>query len=87
MITGFLLTIIYSFINFLVGLLSSGSTIPDTWVNSVYSIWGYINAFSFIVPVQTLLLVLGIAITFHLFIFGWKALHWIYSLIRGSRVH
>jgi len=87
MITGFILTIIYYFIAFLVGLLPLGSDFPASWVVAVNQIWGYINAFSFIVPVSTLVYVLGIAISFHLFIFAWKVIHWVLSLIRGSRVH
>lgn len=87
MITGFFLEIVYQFINFLIGLLPLGESIPQTWINGVYTIWSYINSFSFIVPVNTLVSVLAIAVTFHLFIFAWKGLHWIWSLIRGGRVH
>jgi len=87
MIIGFLLNVIYAFIAFLLGLLPSGSSLPSEWVSAVYSIWGYINSFSFIVPVTTLVLALSIAMGFHLFVLGWKALHWLYALIRGSRVH
>lgn len=87
MITGFLLTLIYTFVLFLIGFLPAGTELSTAWVDGVATIWGYINAFSFIVPVDMLITCLGIAIAFHLFIFAWKALHWLYSLIRGGRVH
>jgi len=87
MIIGFLLNIAYAFVNFLVGLLPVGSAFPATWTAGIYQVWGAINAFSFIVPVNTLVTCLGIAMTFHLFVFAWKGMHWIYSLIRGGRVH
>jgi len=87
MIIGFLLNIAYNFLTFMVGLLPLGGSIPTEWTSALLAVWGYINAFSFIIPVDTLLLCLGIAMTFHLFIFGWKGLHWLLSLIRGSRVH
>jgi len=87
MITGFLLQIIYAFLNFLVGLLPAGATFPPSWLAAVNTIWGYINSFSFIIPVDVMLYCLGVAFTFHLFVFAWKALHWIYGLIRGTKMH
>jgi len=86
MIVGFFLNIGYTFANFLIGILPTGATLPDSWVSAVYTIWGYVNAFSFIVPVSMLLYCLGIAMAFHGFIFAWKGLHWVWSLIRGARV-
>jgi len=87
MITGFLLQMIYAFLTFLLGLLPSGGSIASVWVSGVYQIWGYVNSFSFIVPVNMLVFCLGIAMTFHLFVFAWKGLHWISSHIRGARIH
>jgi len=87
MIFTIILNIINAFISYFIQLLPIGATFPTTWTTGIYTIWSYINAFSFIVPVDTLLYALGIALTFHLFIFGWNFLHWIYGLIRGSRMH
>lgn len=87
MIIGFFLNIAYGFVSFLIGLLPSGAPFPSDWVSGVYAIWGYVNAFSFIVPVGMLLFCLGIAMGFHLFVFAWKGLHWLWSIIRGGRVH
>lgn len=87
MITSTFLNIIYAIINFFIGLLPIGGAFPTEWTTGVYTIWASINAFSFIVPVDTLVLCLGIAITFHLFVFGWNFMHWIYGLLRGSSMH
>jgi len=87
MITGFFLNIIFAFVVFLIGLLPLGGTFPTSWTSGIHTIWGAINQFSFIVPVNVLVSALVIAMTFHLFIFGWKALHWLYSLIRGAKIH
>lgn len=87
MITSFLLSVLFGFISFLVGLLPLGGSIPVTWTAGVYAIWGYVNAFSFIVPVNILVASLAVAMAFHLFVFAWKVIHWVVSMIRGSRVH
>jgi len=83
MITGFLLTIIFYFVSFLLGLLPVGGSFPTSWTTGIYTIWANINAFSFIVPVNVFVTALSIAISFHLFIFAWKITHWIIGLVRG----
>jgi len=87
MITTIFLNIIYAFVSFFINLLPLGTGFPASWIAGIYSIWGYINAFSFIVPVDILVFALSIAISFHLFIFGWNILHWVYGLIRGTKMH
>lgn len=87
MITSFFLSLVYGFIGLLLALLPTGGAFPASWTAGVYSIWGDINVFAFIVPVDVLVLCLGIAMAFHLFVFAWKFMHWVYSLIRGSRIH
>jgi hypothetical protein len=64
-----------------IDILPNGGAINTEWVNGVYTIWADINAFSFIVPVSTLLSVLAIALTFHLTILGFKLFHWIITKI------
>jgi len=87
MITTIFLNIITGIISFFVNLLPDGGAIPTSWISGVYTIWSNINAFSFIVPVDVLLYCLGIAMAFHLFQFGWNLFHWIFGMIRGSRMH
>jgi len=81
MITTFLLSIPAYLLQSIVSLLPDGQTIPSEWVTAVHSMWNYINAFSFIVPVTTLLWALGIAVAFHVSIIGFKIFHWIITKI------
>jgi len=81
MITEFLLSIPGYLLQAVISLLPTGEGVPIEWTSAVYSIWAYINEFSFIVPVNTLLWALGIALTFHLSIFGFRAVHWIITKI------
>jgi len=81
MILQFLISIPAYLLQMLFLILPDGGTIPTEWINAVYTIWSYINAFSFIVPVDTLLWCLGIAMVFHLAILGFKVFHWIITKI------
>lgn len=81
MIIGFILSLPAYLIGMIIGLLPSGASMPTEWIESVYAIWRYIEAFAFIVPVSTLLTVLGLALTFHMAIFGFKIFHWIITKI------
>lgn len=65
----------------MLGILPDGGTIPTQFVTAVHTIWNDINAFSFIVPVGTLLWCLGIAMSFHLAIMLFKLFHWIITKI------
>jgi len=85
MIVGFFLDIIYLFINFLIGFLPVGNTFPTAWTTAIYTVWSYVNVFSFIVPVDMLVTCLAIAMFFHLFVFAWRGMHWIYAMIRGFK--
>jgi len=81
MITDFILSIPAFLLQAVIGVLPTGQTLPTAWVSAVYTIWADINAFSFIVPVQTLLTVLTIALIFHAAVFGFKVFHWIITKI------
>jgi len=82
MITGFLLSIMYGFLSFMVGLLPTTS-LPTGITDAITLIWGYINAWSYIFPVGTLLSALGIAFAFHGALLLWRFIHLIGGYIRG----
>jgi len=82
MIVGFLISIAYSFLSFLLGFLPSYS-LPAGWVSGVFTLWSDVNAFSFVVPVATLLLCLTIAIFFHVTILAWRFIGWVIRKIPG----
>jgi len=81
MIFNFLISIPAYLLQALISLLPTGGTIPVEWISAVQLIWGYINAFSFIVPVETLLWAVGIAMIFHISILTFKMFHWIITKI------
>jgi len=81
MIFSFLISIPAFLLQALISVLPDGGEIPTEFVEGVAEIWGYINAFSFIVPIDTLLWCLGIAMFFHVAIFSFKAFHWIITKI------
>jgi len=62
-------------------VLPSSSGFPQQWLDGIATIWSYVNIFSFIVPVQMLVLCLGIAMTFHIVILGFKLFHWFITKI------
>lgn len=81
MIFDWLLSIPAYLLEGIIGLLPAGGTMPTEWVQGVYTVWGDMNAFSFIVPVNTLISVLALALTFHIAVFTFKAVHWIITKI------
>jgi len=82
MITGLLLTILFALISFFVGLLPT-IAFPTGITNAITLIWGLVNSVSFLVPVDTLLTVLGLAMVFHGSILLWRLAHLIGGYIRG----
>jgi len=82
MITGFFLQIFYTLIAFFVGLLPIVS-MPSGWTDALSLIWGYLNTFSFLFPIATLVSVLTFAVTFHLFLLGYDLALKVYHMIRG----
>jgi len=82
MITGFFLAIFYSFLSFFIVLLPM-STFPAEITTAFATIGGYINALSFLLPINTLLTVLGLAMIFHVTILLWRLSHLIARYLRG----
>jgi len=83
MITGFFLQIGLSLLQFFVGLLPV-IAFPTQITTAFQTVWGYVNAFSFIFPVATLVQVLVIAGIFHLTILGWRMANWVGGYLRGK---
>jgi len=83
MITGFFLQVFYVFIAFFVGLLPV-SEFPDEVTTAIQQAWFYLNSFSFIFPVSTLLTILLIASIFHGAVLLWRLAHLVGGYIRGK---
>lgn len=82
MIIGFLISLLTAVVSFFLNLLPV-YPMPTEWLSAINLIWGYINALSFLLPVATLLTVLGIALFFHATIFLWNFGLKVYHMIRG----
>lgn len=83
MITGFFLQIFYAFVSFFVSILPTVA-FPSALGSAITSIWGYMNALSFLFPIQTLLAVLGMAFTFHAALLTWRLFHLVAGYLRGN---
>jgi len=81
MIFEFLLKIPALIVQSLISLLPQGGTLPAEWTSAVTTMWGFIEAFEFLIPIDTLLWCLGIALTFHLGVFTFKMFNWIINKI------
>lgn len=76
MITGFFLTLLLTFITFVVGFLPT-TAFPAAFETSINLIWGYVNLFSMVVPVSTITTLLGIVMSYYTALFAWDAFHWV----------
>lgn len=81
MITSFILNIPAQLLSAFIGFLPIGQGIPSSWIDAVYSLWGYVNAFSFIVPVGILISCVSIAIAVEIAILGFKLFNWVITKI------
>lgn len=82
MIVGFFLNIGYTIANFFVSLLPTVD-FPSEISGALATVWGYVNEFSFIFPVGTLLTILGLAMAFHVAVMLWNLIHMVGGYIRG----
>jgi len=83
MITGFLLSVLYALIAFFIALLPA-TAIPTAALTAIVSLVGFINAYSFLFPVSTLLTVLGVVMTYYITMLVFDTGLWIIHLIRGN---
>lgn len=86
MITGFFLGLIFSFISFLLALLPTGGTFPTEWITAIQTFWYAVNQFSYFLPVATIVTCIGLMVSFQLFEFAWRFIHWVLGIIRGHKV-
>lgn len=82
MISTFFLTIFFGLIGVLVGFLPTGS-LPVLVSSSITSIWGFVNAFSYLIALDTLITVLVLVLAFDLVILLWHVIQWIIRKVPG----
>lgn len=82
MITGFLLQIFYVLITFFFSFLPA-ITLPSGVTSAITTAFGFMNQFTFLFPLATLLSVVVIAISFHLALLTFDFVIWLIHLLRG----
>jgi len=81
MITEFFLSIPYFIISAIINIIPNGGGVPIEFISSVHNIWGYMQSFSFIVPLSTLLWCLGITLAFEAGVLLWQMFNWLLQRI------
>jgi len=82
MIIGLLMQIFYVFIVVVVSILPA-VPLPALFASAFALVWSYLSSFSFLFPMPVLLVVLGVAISFHIAILIFDFTLWVIHLIRG----
>lgn len=81
MIVGAFLSILLSALTFIVGLLPV-IAFPTQITSAFLTIWGYVNLFSMVIPVGTLVTIIGLSLTYEVTKLLWKLVHWIMRRVR-----
>lgn len=83
MILSAIITAVYYIIFGLISLLPTGAPIPVDWINGLNNIFNTVSLFSLITPLATIIQILTFALYWHLFVWIWNTIHWVYGVIRG----
>lgn len=76
MIVGFFLNIVLAFVTVVIGLLPT-TPFPTQISTGIIMMWGYVNLFSMVIPVETILTVIVLSILYEAGILLWHAFHWL----------
>lgn len=77
MITEFLMSIPFYLVRSLINIIPAGGGVPSEFTSALHTMWGYVQSFSFILPVNTILWCIGVTIAFEVGIFLWGATNWL----------
>jgi len=83
MITGLLLSIFLSFLNFVLGLLPTAS-LSSSITTGLTNFTSYVLQFNGFFPVDTAITLVGYAVAFWVLVFGFDFFKWLIHLIRGN---
>lgn len=81
MIVTLILTIVYSFLAFIVGALPNGSTLPAGLSSAITFALYSANMLDYIIPVNSLLGALGIVLAVEFALWGFHGVMWVYRHI------
>ena len=84
MIIGWLLKLVGIILTWVISLLpDAGTGLPTAIRTAFTAVFGYINAFSFIIPFSDLVVALGILVGFEFIVMSWKVFNWVLTKLRG----
>jgi len=81
MIFTIFLTFFYLIFNGLIALLPASAGLPSGFSTAFSWIFGFLWNFDYLVPVSTILTLLGLAFTFEAAVLVWKIIHWLIAKI------
>jgi len=84
MILTFLITLFNTFVLTIISLLPLSNGLPATVQNVITSFWTSLTNWSFMLPIDQIFIVLGIAIGFHAIIFLFNTVMFLIRLLRGN---
>jgi len=84
MIVTLLLTILNSFLGFMLGFLPNG-TLPTGITTAVSYFVGLANSFSYVIPVQTLFQAFVVVVGVDIAILAWHLMNWVIRKIPGMQ--
>jgi len=77
MIIDAIINIITSLVGVLIGILPDSTGLPDGAQTAFTAMLGFMYTFDFILPISTLLTILGIAMAFHASMFAFRGITWL----------
>jgi len=81
MVIGFFLSALLTVLGFVVGLLPV-LAFPSQIAPAILMFWSYVNLFSMVIPVQTILTVLLLSLGYLAAKLLWDLMHWILRRVR-----
>lgn len=84
MILGILLIILYSVFSFVIGIFPSWAGWPSAMENTITTVGASLATLNKIIPIDTLLAILGIMFLLEFGYQTYRAINWILNKLRGS---
>lgn len=84
MISAFFSSIWTNIISILIDILPTSSGIPSNVQTALTTFFGYVNGLNYILPIDTMLIILGLYITYEASVMLFHFLRFVFNLIRGS---
>lgn len=74
----------YGIFSFMIGALPDGKTLSPEIAMSVTTIFGYVRNLDFLIPISTLVTLLGLALAFQFGVFTYRNVGKILRMVRGN---